>query len=158
MVYGVVDWVGKWISPGISLEGGFMLLLSLWCLCSWQRKISPGGHICHPEFCSGIRRLHFWKSLNLVTLLSLFFPERISLSLSLIWGFREEIEGFQNPALQRVFRDSSCAWGPAESFGGHNTLSFAQTVEIGGGSSHHAGDLWDGRWEMWRELVMFYQN
>lgn len=29
MVYGVVDWVGKRISPGISLEGGFMLSLSL---------------------------------------------------------------------------------------------------------------------------------
>ena len=26
MVYGVVDWVGKRISPGISLEGGFTLL------------------------------------------------------------------------------------------------------------------------------------
>ena len=29
MVYGVVDWVSKRISPGISLEGGFMLSLSL---------------------------------------------------------------------------------------------------------------------------------
>lgn len=37
-------------------------------------------------------------------------------------------------------------------------LSFAQTGEIGRGSSHHAGDLWDGRWEMWRELVMLYRN
>ena len=26
MVYGVVDWVGNRISPGISFEGGFTLL------------------------------------------------------------------------------------------------------------------------------------
>lgn len=37
-------------------------------------------------------------------------------------------------------------------------FNFVQTVEIGRGSSHHAGDLWYGRWEMWRELVIFYWN
>lgn len=117
----------------------FFLCLSLWCLCSWQGKISPGGHLCHSKFSSGIKRLNFWKGLNLVAELSSFFPGRISLSLSLIWGFRGESQGFQNPGFYRgcleILHVCGAQLRVVEAI---KLFNFAPTVGVSRVSSHHA--------------------
>lgn len=52
-------WLAKELVPHF-VEGG-SVSVCVWCLCSSQGRVAPGGHLGQWEFSSEIRRLHYWE-------------------------------------------------------------------------------------------------